>query len=199
MKKTLFYLFLFSSFGYSFAQTPGQFKTEYREYISRTSEIFRYCYVWDTKTGNAIRYHYLNTNNWEKGKSTLPLNPLNVSGNEIGEVMLSHSEYYDSKGNINRTVYYYSTKTGKVVRYYFSEAGKWEKSNAELENPLQTTNTKPGEITMNAIEYYNSEEIQFRTLFFCNTITGETARYYFNHEQKKWLKSDVALPENPTK
>lgn len=197
------YLFLFLSFiistSYTYAQTAGEYKTEYKEYIGPSADILRYCYVWDTKSGNAVRYYFTTERTWVKGKSLLPTNPLNVKGTDIGEVMLCTSEYPDSKGIINKVVYYYSTKTGKVVRYYLSEAGKWEKSTAELDNPIESSQTKVGELTMNAIEYYNAQDVQFRTMFFCNTITGKTVRYYFSHEQKKWLKSDVALPDNPTK
>lgn len=46
---------------------------------------------------------------------------------------------------------------------------------------------KVGEISMNAMEYYNAQDNQYISLFFCNTITGVTARSYFSFDKKNGL------------
>lgn len=179
------------------AQT-GLYQTNYLDYFKSNGEMFRACYVWNSKSGAAIRYYYSPENKtWGKAKAALPENPMAITAGEAGEIMLVAKEYFGADGKQFRALYYYNTKTGNAVRYYLSDADKYEKSTTELpQNPIEVTSRKVGEVSMNVAEYFSPDGTLFRVLFFCNTITGKTARYYYSNEGK-WIKSDTALPNNP--
>jgi hypothetical protein len=121
---------------------------------------------------------------------------MGITGGEVGEILMTAFEYYTPKGNQFRTVYYWNTKTGKSVRYFYSDSEKWEKSTAELASSPIASSSKVGEVTLSILEYFNPTGDQNRAIMYINTLTGKTVRYYYS-EDEKWLKSDVALPDNP--
>ncbi len=197
MKRAIFILLVVFavSIGKTFAQA-GLYQTSYLEYYNPSGDQLRTCYVWNSKTGDAIRYYYNDDKKWTKSSAELPKNPMGITGNEVGEIMMTAFEYYTPKGNQYRTIYYWNTKTGKSIRYYYSDAEKWEKSTAELVAIPIASSGKVGEITLSVLEYFNSSGDQNRAIMYMNTITGKSARYYYS-EDEKWMKSDVALPDNP--
>ena len=176
----------------------GLYQTNYLDYFGPKDEMFRACYIWNSKTGFAIRYYYSPENKtWGKANAILPDNPLAITTGETGEVMLVAKEYFGANGKQFRSIYYYDTKTGKAVRYYLSDANKYEKSTTDMpQNPIEVTTQKVGEVSMEVAEYYSPNGTLFRILFFCNTITGKTVRYFLS-DDGKWMKSDTALPNNP--
>lgn len=172
----------------------GKFRSTYTEYFTPKGSQFRVNYVWNTKTGKGIRYYYSDEKTWEKSKAELPALPLGPTTGEIGEVMCKAIEYFSPSGDQFRALYYWNTKTGKAVRYYYSDDEKWEASKAELPvNPFGEATSKVGEVMIEATEYFSPDKDNFRILIYTNSVTGKVVRYYYSDAQK-WEKSDAVFP-----
>ena len=114
----------------------GEIMMNYNEYYNTRGEQYRIVYVWNTRTGKSARYYY-NQNKWHKSEVSLPDNPTGDASNQVGEIMMDYSEYYNPRGQQYRIVYVWNTKTGSSARYYYNQ-NKWHKSEVALpDNPLK--------------------------------------------------------------
>jgi WD40 repeat protein len=172
----------------------GEVMINSMEYYTPSGNQYRTIYVWNTKTGKSTRYYY-DDSKWLKSDAVLPENPLETPSTSVGEMMMTHQEYYSPSGTQFRIMFVWNTKTGKAARYYYDN-GKWEKSTAAFpETPLGLATSSVGEVMMKYIELYTPSGNQHRTVYVWNTKTGKMVRYYYENE--KWEKSLPTIPVNP--
>jgi hypothetical protein len=181
------------------AQDPA-IHMAHAQYENLNGTQYRTIFVWNSKTGKTARYyHQYDEDAWEKSEKALPDNPLGKASTEVGEIMMDYNQYENHNGTQYRTVYVWNTRTGKSARYYYEyDKKEWKKSTVNLpDNPLGEPTSKIGEVMMDYEQYENHNGTQYRTVYVWNTLTGKSARYYYEHDDYVWQKSKVNLPDKP--
>jgi len=192
LKAQLLSIFLICLSFSGFSQV-GEIMMEYNQHSNDGSSV-KQVFTWNTKTGESATYYYENRQ-WIKSEVSIPSQPLSNPSSEIGEIMMDYNQYLNDKGNLLKQVFVWNTKTAESARYYY-KGGQWKKSDATIPSqPLSEASTQIGEIMMDYNQYSNDNGKSMKQVFVWNTITGESARYYYKGGE--WKKTSASLPTNP--
>ena len=175
-------------------QKAGELMFDYREYVS-AGVMKRSLLVWNTSTGKSERYWFDTGQNSWTASAHIPDNPLSMDPVEPGRIGMDYDDFVN-KGEINRTILVWDTKTGLSKHYRFDTGKKeWVVSGSTPDTPFKNNNGKIGEIMM-ACEENPVSGSMIRSVFIWNTKTGKSALYVFNEEDKTWHEKS-SVPKNP--
>ena len=197
--KTFFSLAILSFLLHPCFSQGQEIMMDYHEYLGAQDNSIRQVMVWNSKTGESARYYYNDDSEWEKSNSAIPIQPLSTPSYEAGEIMMTYTEYNLKDYLYQRQWLVWNTMTGESARYYYDKKeGSWGRSRTNIpKEPIATSASRPGEVMMDYTQYRLPSGTTRRTMFVWNTRTGESARYYFDPQERAWGKSSATLPSQP--